>query len=739
MDDSERQEIQALLAGSACFGALDLALRERLAAALQHMLVAPGQALLSQGVAGDGLFLIASGQFEVRLRLGDGNEEPIDTVGPGDTVGEMQLVVGGVASATVLALGPARVLLLQRPAFDALCQSAPELLESCVRVVRRRLQQRQLRAVLPSLLGPLDSDALAALEQQISWLTLRRGEVLFHQGDHGDAWYVVTSGRLAVVEPARHDQPERRLAEVARGEGVGEMALLTQEPRSATVYALRDCDLVRFPADHLAQLVASSPQVTYAILQTLARRLMERADGPRRRKASDVTVVLVPASAAVAVAAVAARLAAALARFGHTLLVGSAQLDQIGVARETANRPHSHPAWIRVETWLDEQSAAHRYVVLVADAAPNAWSARAVGRADQVIVVGDAQGDPDPGALEQALLPAAAAPHHSRRLLALLHRDGSRAPRGTARWLDARRVDAHLHIRLDRDDDIGRLARAVAGRSVALALSGGGARCFAHIGVVRALRERAIPIDLVTGTSAGALSAFLVAAEMSNAEMSRSALQFHLARPFSSYTLPLFSLLRGDRLSRALVQQCGDTEIEDLWLPFVAVSSNLTRRSVELHSRGLAWAALRASCSLPGIVEPQIRDGQILVDGGLIDNLPVGVARARLAERVIAVDVGSDQSLSFAGSAYPSPWKALLERFTRRRAHLSPPGLLDVLLHSMLLSSLAHAEQMRLNADLCLRPDLARYGMLETAQHVQIIEAGYRHAREHLAGFDAAA
>jgi NTE family protein len=231
------------------------------------------------------------------------------------------------------------------------------------------------------------------------------------------------------------------------------------------------------------------------------------------------------------------------------------------------------------------------------------------------------------------------------------------------------------------------------------------------------------------------MSGYVIAADTSDDDMRRSALLFHRARPFSGYTLPLFSLMRGERLSRALEDQCGQTLIEDLWIPFVAVSSNLTRKSVELHTRGLAWAALRASGSLPGVVEPWLRDGELLVDGGLIDNLPVGVARERLDGRVIAVDVSSAQPLRFDGGAYPSPWRQLLSRRKRRRDRPPAPGLLEVLLHSMLLASLASVEQMRLEADLCLRPELAEFGMLATGLHERIIDAGYRDASEPLKAF----
>jgi len=733
MDDT--RELCDLLAASSTFGRLDAAVLADLASAMQRETVAPRQALVQQGQAGDALFVVVTGSFELRQQLADGSTEVIGTIGRGDVVGEVQLVVGGLAWATVVALGEAEVFRLSRYAFADLCSAAPALLETLVRAARRQLQRRQVLAVLRQMFGPLDAATLAGFERQVTWVTLRSGELLFRQGDQGDAWYVVTSGRLAIVEPAPSGQVDRVIGEVGRGEGIGEMALLTGQPRSASIYALRDAELARFPVDQVAAMLATQPRVTHAMLRGLASRITQQGARRSAAKAIALTLTLVPAAPDVAVDDLARRLTAALERFGPTRQIGSADLDRVGLDRAAADHPGTHPAWIRVSAWLEELSAAHRFVVLVADALPNGWSTRAVGHADRVIIVGDARGDPNPGALERALLPPVPQQHGVRRQLLLLHRDGSELPRGTARWLDARSVESHLHLRLDREDDIDRLARGLAGRGVALALSGGGARCCAHMGVARALSERAIPIDMVTGTSAGAISGFLVAACRSAEEMRDAAERFYRARPFSTYTLPIFSLQRGDKFTRALLEQCGDTQIEDLWLPFVAVSSNLTRNAIELHARGPVWAALRASGALPGLVEPLVRDGELLVDGGLIDNLPVGVARERLAGRVIAVDVTWDLELTIQGTGYPSPWAELLARLRRQRQRAAPPGMLDVMMHSMLLASLAHTRRMRREADLCLRPDLSRFGLLALGRHREIIEAGYRYAQQHLAGF----
>ena len=730
----------AILSRADVLGSLSPAVRDRLLRVMDSTIVGAGHAVLRQGEEADALHLVMSGRFEVRMRRGGGSEAEavVDTIEAGGMIGEIQMVVGGAATATVVAVVPGQLLSLPRRQFRALVDESPELLDAVAGIAKRRLRRHQLLDVMSALLGPLDADVLAAVANQGSWVDLRRGEILFRKGEPGEAWYVVTYGRLGVVEPGVDDRPDRIITEVGHGEALGELALITGESRSATVCALRDSEVVRFSTSEFSELLEAVPHVLDALVRTLARRLVRREGTPTRRDSAGVILTVVPATADVAVGEFADRLALALSRSGPTLQLRSDRLGDMGVDGEVVRRLDPHPAWTRVTTWLEAHAASHRFLVLVADAAPSGWSARAVGQADQVIIVADAAADPLPGQLERQLLPPGDA-RHPRRRLALLHADGSTPPTGTARWLDARPVDEHVHIRMDRPDDVERLARSIAGRGVSLVLSGGGARCFAQLGVVRAMREQGIPIDLVAGTSAGAMSAFLVAAGRSDDEMRRAASLFHRAHPLRGYTLPLFSLKRGERLSRALRDQCGEVRIEDLWIPFVAVSSNLTRRSAHLHTRGPAWAALRASGSIPGIVDPVVVDGQLLVDGALVDNLPVHVARERLPGRVIAVDATAAQPLASTTHDYPSPWRAapgrLVGRAVRRRREDQHPGLLEVLLHSMLLPSQASLEQMRSEADLCLRPELAEFGTQASAMYDRIIDAGYLHARDRLSTF----
>ena len=761
------ESLRAVLAASAAFSQLSDDLRQRLAAQMLPMSIEPGVALLRQGEPGEALFVVVSGALEIRLRHGDGSTNVIDTAGPGDCVGEMQIVVGGEASATVSAVAPTRLARLRRDDFDELGAEQPALLEALAGIARKRMRRARLRALLPQLLGPLDAEAWALIEAHAEWVSLQPGEFLFRQGDTGDGWYAVLSGRLAVLahEVAHEvghemaldltrphvgplpDRVARLITEVGVGEGVGELGLLAQQARSASARALRHSELLRLSASAIDQLAQRRPDVGRAVLAAWARRMSQQGMRSAPAQAASLTIAIVPISPAVDVDHFTQRLARALAPFGAVLPVGSAGLDRIGVRAGTANCADSHPAWIRVDAWLDEQGLKNRFMLLIADAQANTWSARVVGRADRVLLVGNAieagaadevGADSSPGALELGLAALSRnGGSTARRLLVLLHRDGSRLPQGTRRWLEAREVDSHHHVRLDREGDLQRLARTLAGRALALVLSGGGARGYAHWGVVRALRERGIEVDFVAGTSSGAQVAYMVAAEYSDEAMLEAARRLHRARPFKGWTLPVFSLLRGERLTRVMQQSCGDTQLEDLWLPCVVVSSNLTRLAAELHTRGPAWLALRASSALPGILEPQLLRGEMLVDGGVLDNLPVAVARERIAGRVLAVDVSAAHALAFAGEHYPSPWRALLARlFGLERRH--PPGLATVLLNGLLLASMAHTRAMRQQADLCLELKLEGFGMTATGRYHELIEAGYRQAQEPLEGFVAA-
>jgi predicted acylesterase/phospholipase RssA len=313
----------------------------------------------------------------------------------------------------------------------------------------------------------------------------------------------------------------------------------------------------------------------------------------------------------------------------------------------------------------------------------------------------------------------------------LLHPAGVR-PHGTARWLAARSVDRHFHVREGRDDDVARLARLLTGSAIGLVLGGGGARGFAHLGALRALEEAGVPIDFVGGTSIGAIIAAGPALGLDAGE----ALEM-CRRRFSGLfdvTLPLVSLLTGRRISDNLEAVLGGTDIEDLVLPYLCVATNLSRAQAVVHQRGSLFRAVRSSISLPGVLPPVSIDGDLYVDGGLLDNLPIEVMAAACGGPVVAIDVSPEEDLrsdlDLLGAV--SGWQVLWQRLNPFARPLEVPYIPSVLMRSVVVGSLVRERERRASglAGLYVKMPVAGFRLLEFGAIEAIAECGYRASAE---------
>ncbi len=558
------------------------------------------------------------------------------------------------------------------------------------------------------ILRGLDRETLSAISSELEWLTVPGGTTLFDAGDPSDSLYIVIAGCLG----AYGGDPQRLLARIPAGETVGEMGLVSGHGRSATVRTLRDSDLARLPREAFDRVILRHPAAMLRVAQLLVDRL-ESNDRPRETRTGPRTYTLLPQSIEVDVGGFATELVAALSRLGRAELVWSV-------------RGADHTS-----TWFHRVETANDFVVYVADHEPTTWSKLCVRQADAVLLVAraDAVAAPWPVAIGNAGPDSSAA----RTELILLHDQDVEAG-AAARWCAIVPGAPHHHIRGPMD--VARVARILTGRAVGLVLSGGGARGFAHIGVVRALREAGIPIDLVGGTSMGAILGAGVAAGWTHEELTdRFRRTFVDTNPLNDYTLPIVSLVAGRKVSRLLRQEFGDLAIEDLPVSFYAVSANLTTGRGAVHRHGELWRWLRASVAIPGVLPPVFHHGDVHVDGGAINNIPVDIMRAAHPGIVIGVDVGSDRTFSSDIEAVDLPplWK-LLGWFRR---HKKRPTILQILFRAGMINSEAATVAGRRLTDLLFQPPLADVDLLNWRAFDRAIEAGYQHARARLAALDA--
>ena len=244
---------------------------------------------------------------------------------------------------------------------------------------------------------------------------------------------------------------------------------------------------------------------------------------------------------------------------------------------------------------------------------------------------------------------------------------------------------------------------------IGLALGGGAARGFAHIGVIQVLEEAGIRPDLVVGTSAGSLVAALYAAGRHGAELARVALAMDESA-ITDWSFPGRGLIRGEALARYVREQTGGRTIEQLPMPLGIVATDLDSGLAMLFQRGDVGIAVRASSAVPAVFQPVKIGSHEYVDGGLVSPVPVRSARQMGADLVIAVDISSPPE----GNATGDPFTMLLQTFSIMGKSINTFELKD--------------------ADIVIRPRLVGVSSADFTARKRAIESGREAALAGLAG-----
>ena len=658
---------------------------------------------------------------------------------PGEGVGEIGLAAYGPHTTTARALDDASVLRLDRIAFEGLCERHPESMVRLADFIAPVADETLLARVICDLLGERDTAQLAALLAEIECLQLKRGDILIREGEDADRLFVVVYGRLRIVAQ-EVDGKETVIDEIGRGDTLGERSLLAGEARSVTVSALRESAVGVITRPLFENLKRQYPEVMTRLARIALRRVQRRAATPDAFYASDaVSFAVVPVGAprgGVPLAAFSERLALALAAGGTTLHLSSARLEELlcrpGIAQADVGSS-SEPTAAGVADWLRRQEQSHSYVIYEADDGWTPWTERCLRMADRVLLVGRGESAPAPTELDEPL-----ARHSDSTMteLVLIQPDHLSHPSGTAAWLARYAASGHHHVRLGRPTDFSSFVRRVSGRGMGLVLGGGGARGFAHIGVFRALTEYGVDVDLVGGTSMGAILSATFAMGLNHEDTLKLARQ--LASPLKLFdpTVPVVSFFASDKVTQVLRRIYGDTQIEDLWMPCFCVSSNLTHAVAMVHRRGPLWQAVRASMAIPGIFSPMLADGDLLVDGCVLNNLPIDIMQ-RLNHNgpIIAVNVFPDVDLlrDYRFGPSISGWQALAGKLNPlRRKDRSAPLIFESLIRVLALNDVHQAKTKRGFADVYIRPPVEQYNILDFGAYQQIADIGYRSAMEAL-------
>ncbi|KAF2872086.1 lysophospholipase NTE1 [Massariosphaeria phaeospora] len=652
---------------------------------------------------------------------------------------------------------------------------------------------KRLTTLLPRLILHIDF----ALE----WVQVNSGQVIYNQGDESDAIYIVLNGRLRAIQD-RENNNMRVIGEYGQGDSVGELEVLTETARPGSLHAIRDTELAKFPKTLFNSLALEHPGITIKISKIIASRMRALVDDPlheqtkeRTSKATRSTVsstvnlrtvAILPVTAGIPVVDFAGRLMNALSQIGTPN--GVVSLNQAAILNHLGRHAFNRMGKLKLSQYLADLEEKYGLVLYVADTTVKSpWTQTCISQADCILLVGIADASPNIGEYERFLLTTKTT---ARKELVLLHSERFCQSGQTRKWLRNRPWvnGSHHHIQMSFQTtsepvhragrrfgtalkqrvqvlqaeiqkytsrkvrqtplysadtpfkgDFHRLARRLCGKSVGLVLGGGGARGFSQIGIIRALEEAGIPIDIVGGTSIGAFIGALYAWDADVVPMYGRAKKFagrmgSMWRFALDLTYPSASYTTGHEFNRGIFKTFGNSQMEDFWLEFYCNTTNISKSRSEIHTSGYVWRYVRASMSLAGLLPPLCDNGSMLLDGGYIDNLTVTHMKSLGAEVIFAVDVGSldDTTPQAFGDSLSGFW-AILNRWNPFSSYTNPPTLSEIQSRLAYVSSFDALERAK-NTPGCryMRPPIDAYGTLDFAKFEEIYEVGYKYGREYL-------
>ena len=549
--------------------------------------------------------------------------------------------------------------------------------------------------IAESALARLFTDS--RLANEITWFSLPGGALLCEAGDPADQLFFVRAGRLAAIRHEEGHEP-RFLGVIRPGEPAGEMAMIAGSQHSASVVALRDSEILAMPRSVFFAAAEQNPAVMIELARLMIRRARQTSSGA---STSDPSVFgFVGLDRMIKIRSLVEQIAGAVEAMGYSITT---------IGEEAQHAPTE---------WFSNVESAHDFVLYSAEADQIAWK-QIVGRqVDRLFRI--ARGDKAP----PAMLDYFASPALEKQFLLdliLIQPPGVTTPSGSEDWMNAVRPARLFHLRAGAGADIDRIARLLAGRSVGLVLSGGGARAYAHVGAIRELRKAGVPIDFIGGASMGAIVGAAVAMGWDDEEIDwRLRKAFVETNPLSDIALPLIAMTFGEVVAARLKEHFGEQQISDLWLPFFCISSNLTSGSFQTHRRGLLRDALRASIAIPGLLPPWVQDNNVLVDGAVMKNFPTDVMRSLHLGPVVGVDVTRGRNITADQVARPSSvWRWFLSGQWRKG-----PPIVSLLLRTATVSTGRDMIASREATDLLVLPKMDGVEIRDWEAYDEAVDAG---------------
>ena len=740
--------------------------------------LSPKQTLFQTGESHDACYLLVKGTIEMGLQIPVASKsrksEPtwlfqsFRTISPGNLIGEHTCFTGDVS------------------VYQVRCST--NLKDGCTllkvpRHVYGHLIRRHPSAMSKSLRGILQqvSSDVHVLNWTSEWMHVEAAGQIVARGDPCDSMFVVLNGRLrsAVSSRQKRNDPRLQDREFGRGKIVGEVGCLTRANWEENLYAIRNSEIVRVPLRTLLVIIEKFPGAGLHFARSIAGKVAEhfksspntslpKGKGGTSLESSTMpppkmmrsyglrlaTIAVVPLSDLVNIEQFSSCLVKSFAEIAPCKLLTKQFVR--GELGEKIYRNRNEIRRLRITRLLADMEESHRLVVYQADQKYTWWTHLCIQQADCILLVVNAERAPGRRRVEQRLewfhntinvrIDLVVVGSQNTDDDEIDYIDEAEDEEMTVsdqlnNWSEKRKwISGHHLVRKTfrrYPMDFRRLCRRVSGRAVGLVLGGGGARGLAHVGVIKALIEAGVTVDLVGGTSQGAFVGALFARHPDDYKQCEEACR-KMAGDMSSMrnklfdlTLPMTSIFCGRLFNLGIRKRLGKIRIQDLIVNFFCVSVDLKRQKQLIHTKGILWKYCRASMSLTSYLPPVAENGTLLVDGGYMNSVPVDVMREEMNPRiVIAVDVTPeiereyyDYGMSLSG------WWLLFNSLNPFSKTVQVPSMGDISDMLVWVSSERHRRNMSNASDLYLTPPVTGYGTLDYGRFDELVQMGYEYSK----------
>ena len=687
-----------------------------------------------------GAVIVKSGKIVI---YDDITKSPIDGFEAGEYFNISSLVFSRKRTFTATAKENSEIIFLEKSKMDSLMENDNEIGNILEKLSVEEYDKGKLFGIFRGLYGnKMDYKSHKEIYRKGKWVFLEDNSNLFNYGEKSDSFYLLVTGLLKAYIPKKGELIE--VGEIYEGEVIGEMGILTNEARSASIFATRDSVVFKIDLEKANEIIMQYPLVLLQVATKIADRLRNVQHSNERHRTDIHSIVQLSKGKnhTNEIIKIGKSLIDSMNKFNRSIVVSSKDVNEI-LNIESINaeleRDKFYPA---LDDLVDNFTKENRYLLLLCDEEYTPWTTWCLAISDKnIFVVEESVGVSNTELLNKMNLNEKDIPIHlhDEKQLIIYHQSKNSFPSKTSSIIEMLpKISNHYHMSINNKNDSDRVSRLIAKKGIGLCLSGGGAKGNAHIGVYKALIEHNIPVDAVCGTSAGGIVASLIAFGYDPETIISRLKETYKRKSFKEYTIPVTSIIATKKVIQDAIFLGNDMDIEDLWIPYFSIAVNISKSKLDVIDKGPVYKATRATAALPGILLPVIKDTSFLVDGGLINNMPGDIMLKKYGGKLISVSVSPQEDFDAKFNDFPNQSSYFIKKLLRMNKKFPHeiPGLSNILMRSIFVASSNKIKEVIDLSDLFLDLQVKDVGLLEFEKIDESVEFGYEYAMKKLKNFD---